>query len=148
MFVYAWKLIISRFCRELVLLRILRVKGNSNMLIVWARLENIIITKTYDQVPASTEIINIVSFTMRRFLINAILTRIKLLRILLTLVTRVKPVPNALDGISKDTLFLSKTGVSSVVVVIGTFCTQMHDKWGLFNFLSSLLDYIFHHHLK
>lgn len=58
-----------------------------------------------------------------------------LLRILLILVTMVKPLPNTLDGISKDTLVLSKMGVLSVVVVIGTFCTQIYDKWGLSNFL-------------
>lgn len=47
-----------------------------------------------------------------------LLTRITLLRILLMSVITVKPVPKARDGISKDTLFLSNTGVSSVVVVV------------------------------
>lgn len=47
------------------------------------------------------------------------LTRITLLRILLTLVTTVKPVANALDGTSKETFVLSNMTVSSVVVVGG-----------------------------
>lgn len=46
------------------------------------------------------------------------LTSITLLRIWLILVIRVKLVPNTCDGISRDTLVLSNSGISSVVVEI------------------------------
>jgi len=39
-------------------------------------------------------------------------------------VIKVNPVLNVFDGMSKDTLSLSNTGVSSVVVVV--FCTHKH----------------------
>lgn len=62
------------------------------------------------------------------------LTKITLLRTLVTLVSKPKLVPNAADGISKETLFLSNIGVSSVVVLVSLCAQSVYDKSDLYSY--------------